>query len=129
MPGFAWKVSKTPERLNAAAQTSTTAHHSRAVGCSRQARRSQKLNTVLKSQVCAGLIKEMKLGVRGWLQCLGGQIRGLAPRRSVSIIGRLWISAASSASSTSVARAPPKKTAFTFQDSQIRKTTTVAIEP
>jgi hypothetical protein len=31
--------------------------------------------------------------------------------------------------STSVASAPPKKIAFTFHDSQIRNTTTVAIEP
>lgn len=37
--------------------------------------------------------------------------------------------AASMASSTSVASAPPKNMAFTVHDSQIRKTTTVAMEP
>jgi len=40
------------------------------------------------------------------------------------LIFRVW-----SAISISVASAPPKNSAFTFQLSQIRKTTTVATEP
>ena len=56
-------------------------------------------------------------------------LREKGTRNAVTIALTALTGRAPTIISISVARAPAKKTALTFHDSQIRKTTTVAIEP